>query len=91
MIHCLIDMIGSAEDSARHPVWGYVRAVPHPFYGGLFDRLRDARAVVAGRAFAVRWPKDGELETALAQGILSAPYRGQVPRPCGDLVPGSQS
>jgi len=90
MIHRLRDMIGSAQDGQSHPTVGYVRAVPHPFYGGLFDRLRDARAVISGKAFAVRWPEGGELEIALMQGVLSAPYIGPPPRPSGKLEPGSE-
>lgn len=88
MIHRLRDMIGFADDSQRHPTMGYVRAVPLPFYGGLFDRLRDARAVISGKAFAVQWPEGGELEMALMQGVLSASYNGPTPRPYGDLEPG---
>lgn len=65
MIHNLRHMIGSPEVGESHPTRGYVRAVPCPFYGGLLDRLRDAAAVVKGSAFAVRWPKGGELEHAL--------------------------
>lgn len=88
MIHRLADMIGSAQDGQSHPTRGYVRAVPLPFYGGFFDRLRDARAVIAGKAFAVRWPEGGELEDALRQGaILCWPS----PRLCRDIVPGSQN
>lgn len=74
MIHRLRHMIGSAQAAQSHPTMGYVRAVPEPFYGGLFDRLRDARAVISGKAFAVRWPKGGELEAALCEGVTSAKY-----------------
>lgn len=87
MIHRLHHMIGSAQDSQSHPTMGYVRAVPCPFYGGLFDRLRDAREVIVGRAFAVRWPKGGELEAALVEGV---PYRGRPPMPIGPLQPGRE-
>jgi hypothetical protein len=45
-----------------------VRAMHEPFYGGLFDRMRDAWAVLRGpeHAVAVRWPKHGEFEQAIA-------------------------
>jgi len=43
----------------------WVRAVPEPFCGGLLDRLRDALAIIRGKAFAVQWPAPGELERAL--------------------------
>lgn len=67
MIHRLHHMIGSRQVGQSHPLMGYVRAVPSPFYGGLLDRLRDAIAVVRGDAFAVKWPEGGELEKALGE------------------------
>lgn len=70
MIHSLRNMVGDAtvttqfhDAIARKSSW--VRSVPEPFYGGLLDRLNDAWTVITGRAFAVRWPTDGELEDAL--------------------------
>lgn len=65
MIHRLASMIGSKDTSTPIAGGRYVRAVPMPFFGGLFDRLRDAGAVVRGDAFAVHWPAAGELEAAL--------------------------
>jgi hypothetical protein len=62
-------MIGSAECAEAHPTMGSVRAVPCPFYGGLFDRLRDARAVISGKAYAVHWPEGGELEEAMMKRV----------------------
>jgi hypothetical protein len=41
---------------------GWVRAVAEPYSGG---RLKAAWWVLTGRAYAFRWPKPGELETAL--------------------------
>jgi len=74
MIHHLRSMIGSDEASTQiaqdmgnggaRAVW--VRAVPSPFYGGFFDRLSDAWAVLTERAYAVQWPLPGELEDALS-------------------------
>ncbi len=46
-------------------VW--VRAVPEPFYGGIFDRIRDAWSVIRGETFAIYWPKAGELEDAMSR------------------------
>lgn len=86
MIHRLRHMIGSAQCGQSHPTMGYVRAVPCPFYGGLFDRLRDAAAVVRGNAFAVRWPKGGELEMALCEGIHSARHEGPPPAVTGPAI-----
>lgn len=60
MIHRLGSMIGSGCVST--PMG---RAVPLPFYEGVLGRLRDAWAVLRGRAFAVKWPVSGELEEAL--------------------------
>jgi hypothetical protein len=72
MIHSLYDMIGNAETQSLTPV-GPRCAVPLPFMGGLFDRLRDAWAVLKGfdnngrGVAAVRWPQAGDLEAALRQ------------------------
>jgi hypothetical protein len=44
---------------------GWVRAVPEPFYDGLWARLRSAWEVVAGRAYPCAWPQPGDLERAL--------------------------
>ncbi len=61
MIYKLIDLIGDASvQSSNGARW--VRSVPLPFYGGY---LSAAWAVLRGRAVAVRYPKDGELEDAL--------------------------
>lgn len=60
MIHRLKDLIGPASE-----VSACGRVPPDPVPAGVFGRLRDAWAVVCGRAFAVAWPKPGELEEAL--------------------------
>jgi hypothetical protein len=77
MIHSLHHMIGSPNCSTG-PIRvdlgngdvreAWVRAVPLPFFGGLFDRIRDAWAVIKGEAYAVRWPEPGDLEVALKGG-----------------------
>lgn len=63
------DMVGDSRcrASIRWPTGAdaYVRAVPLPFYDGLFARLRAAWEIVAGRAYPVKWPKDGDIEKAL--------------------------
>lgn len=68
MVHKLDSLIGSPDVRACVEVPGdgryWVRAVPLPFYGGLFDRLNDAWAVIKGNAYAVRWPEPGEFEQA---------------------------
>lgn len=66
MIHRLRDMVSGPGVQAGLPRGRWVRAVPLPFYGGLFDRCRDALAVIQGQAYAVRWPEAGELEDALS-------------------------
>jgi hypothetical protein len=65
VIHQLRDMVSGPGVQAGLPGGRWVRAVPLPFYGGLFDRCRDAWAVIRGTAYAVRWPEAGELEDAL--------------------------
>lgn len=69
MIHKLDSLIGSSDVQTCIEVPGdggyWVRAVPLPFYGGLFDRLNDALAVFFDEdVVAVRWPKPGEFEQA---------------------------
>lgn len=68
MIFRLRDLIPSSNAGTPGPLGGYVRAMHEPFYGGLFDRMRDAWAVLKGpeHAVAVRWPKSGEFEQAIA-------------------------
>lgn len=76
MIHSLHHMIGSPQCATAVRVSlgngivreAWVRSVPLPFFGGLFDRLRDAWAVIRGDAYAVRWPEPGDLEVALKGG-----------------------
>jgi hypothetical protein len=76
VIHSINDMIADPScqtecvlDAYTEKGWqrrrAWVRAVPLPFYGGILDRLRDAWAVLRGKAYAVRWPQPGELEIAL--------------------------
>lgn len=64
-IHRLADMIGSANTQASMPGGQWVRAVPLPYSGA---RLKAAWAVLRGMAYAVEWPKAGDLEKALATG-----------------------
>jgi hypothetical protein len=61
-IHKLADMIGHKGCSAHIGCGVYVRSVPEPFSG---NRLTAAWWVLTGRAYAVIWPRDGELEAAL--------------------------
>jgi hypothetical protein len=65
MIHRLAHLVGSKTVYTSEEKGKWVRAVPEPFYGGLLDRLRDAYHIVTGKAYAVYWPKPGELEKAL--------------------------
>lgn len=59
------DMIGNEDVKCGSHEGSVYRAVPNPFRGGLFCRLKGAIEVVRGRSFAVDWPKPGELERAL--------------------------
>ena len=61
----LRDMIGSMGHETQMVDGRYVRGVPEPFWYGLFPRLRAAREIIAGRAYAVEWPKPGEIEAAM--------------------------
>lgn len=61
-IHRLADMLGSKNCQAGLPDGRWVRAVPEPYTAG---KLRAAWAVFSGNAYAVEWPKAGDLERAL--------------------------
>ena len=61
-VHTIADLVGSANCSQNTDDGRWVRAVPMPYYGG---SILAAWEVLCGRAFAVRWPKGGELEDAL--------------------------
>ena len=64
-VNRLRNMIGSGDCGAGLPDGRYVRAVPEPYYTFGRERLRAAWWVLSGRAHAVIWPKDGELEDAV--------------------------
>ena len=59
-VHTIGDMYAPAIQ-AGVPDGRDVAAVAEPFYG---DNFRAAWEVLCGRAFALRWPKAGELEDA---------------------------
>lgn len=74
----LKDMIGPSECQSEIRVerqgtiyQKYVRSVPLPFYDGLPARIRSAWEIICGRAYPIRWPKDGELESALPDGLVA--------------------
>lgn len=62
MIYTIRDLVGSADCQSSSDGLRWSRAVPLPYYGGY---LTAAWAVLCGRAVAVRYPKNGELEQAL--------------------------
>ena len=66
MIHRLMN-IGYDRSCSTRTDTGWMMAVPLPFYGGLFDRMRDAWAVLTGRAYAFHWPQPGEYERAVRE------------------------
>jgi len=62
------DLIPIVDVSQKMENGQWVRAVSEPFRGGLFDRVRDALAVLrGGDIFAVRWPRPGEFEEAMSR------------------------
>lgn len=61
-VHRLQDMIGSQAVTTGLPDGRWVRCVPEPYTGNCW---RAAWHVLTGRAFAVQWPKSGDLETIL--------------------------
>lgn len=60
-VHRISDVVGSKQNSALTDR-GYVRAIPLPYTG---NRLYAAYQVLMGNAYALQWPKDGDLEKAL--------------------------
>lgn len=56
---------GNAQGSADGKMW--FRAVPEPYEGNIFERLRAAWWVLTGRAHAVIWPELGELEESIGR------------------------
>lgn len=58
--------------SAGLPDGRYVVAIIVPYVGTVWERLRAAWWVFAGRAHAVVWPEAGELEEALYTPTLRA-------------------
>lgn len=66
MIHSYRHLLGiPCPDVATEVDGRWVRAIPFPFRDGVVGRLRDAVAVLTGRAFAFRWPEAGEFEDAI--------------------------
>lgn len=67
MIFTLRSLIPLSGNSTQIATGQWVRAMHEPFRGGLFDRARDALAVLKGDdVFAVKWPQHGEYEQAIA-------------------------
>ena len=68
MIFTLRDLIPHSQAMTYSLTGQWVRAMHLPFYDGLIERFRNAWAVLKGPhcAVAVRWPKDGEFEQAMA-------------------------
>jgi hypothetical protein len=61
-VHTIRDIFGSTGCSAGLPGGRVVRAIPEPYSG---NRLVAAWWVLTGRAYALIWPKHGDLEVAL--------------------------
>lgn len=76
------DMIGHHETSMRLSDGRWVRAVPRPFYHGLWGRMKGAWAVLRAQAYPVLWPSGGELEKAT---LSSRPKPNARPK-VGDYV-----
>lgn len=74
-IHTIRDLVAPPGVQAGLPDGRYVRAVAEPYSCNLFEGIRAAWWVLTGRAYAVIWPKPGDLEQAIH------PDRIQSPRP----------
>lgn len=78
-IHTLRDMLGSDSDSvsAGLPDGRWVRAIPEPYSA---NRLVAAWWVLKGRAYAILWPKHGDLEAALGVPERKKPWPSEGER-----------
>lgn len=65
----LADMIGQFGVERQMYPGKWVRAVPAPYPANFFERLKPAFLVLTGRAYAIDWPEDGDLEKALRSGM----------------------
>lgn len=78
-VHRLRDMIGHPDTHVS--VQGkWFRAVPMPYTG---RRLYAAWCVLSGKAYAVQWPKPGDLERAVNGTPDFAALRSSVERAAG--------
>lgn len=66
-VHCIASMYGGRGIQAGLPDGRRVTAVAEPYSA---NRLVAAWWVLTGKAYAVRWPKPGELEDALNRSTL---------------------
>jgi len=64
-IHSIKSMIAPPGVEAGLPDGRVVRAVPEPYHTFGAERIRAAWWVLTGRAHAVVWPTEGDLEAAL--------------------------
>lgn len=82
MVYRIRDLVGHSQCQAGLPYGAgtmYVRSIPIRYYGGY---VKAAWEVLRGRAVAVRYPIDGELEAALAaSGGISIPDLSQPTPP----------
>lgn len=63
-IHSIFDVVGTKCVQTYIEPYGYVRAVRVPYSG---NRIGAAWAVLTGKAYAIEWPKHGDLEEALSR------------------------
>lgn len=68
-IHTIHSVVGESYTNQQNEYGRWCRAVPVPYQAGLRLRLVAAWWVLTGRAYALRWPKPGELEAALGDPI----------------------
>lgn len=76
-IHTIDRMFAGPDTQASIIIGGrevWVRAVPAPYYTFPVERIKAAWAVLTGKAHAVKWPREGDLERVWHGG-------GRAPRP----------
>ena len=73
-VHTVHDMF-SPNCKVSSSIFGWVAAVCLPYDG---NKIRAAWWVLTGRAYAVVWPKDGDIEAAIG---INATKRAAAPSP----------
>lgn len=82
-IHMLRDVLGNSNCRAGHPTFGEVRSIPLPYTA---NRWTAAWWVLTGRAYALQWPENGDLEVILGVPVPKERLQNEATTDKVDLV-----